>query len=279
MSSRCRSLSALVSAAIAAAIAWPVHAAGDGPLLRVCADPDNLPYSNADEAGFENRIARLLADDLHAQLRYEWQPQRRGFVRKTIGAGLCDVIIGVPVGFERVATTRPYYRSTYVFVNRADAPRALESFDDPRLPELAIGVQLVGDDLAATPPGHALARRAAHVVGYTVYGEGPAAGRAIDDLAQGRLDAALLWGPQAGWFAARSAVPLELKVAAAPAELAAFPFEFSIAVGVRRGDPALLRALDAALERRADDVAGILDAWRVPRLPLAAVAPAAGPVR
>src|SRR4051812_38310844 len=142
----------------------------DPGVLRVCADPDNLPYSSADESGFEYRIARLLADDLHRRLEYEWQPQRRGFVRKTVGAGLCEVFIGVPAGFERVSTTRPYYRSGYVFVNRADAPRGgLQSFDAPRLPTLAIGVQLIGEDLAATPAGHALARHGAvdRVVGYT----------------------------------------------------------------------------------------------------------------
>ena len=219
----------------------------------------------------------MLADELHARLRFAWQPQGRGFVRKTIGAGLCDVFIGVPAGFERVATTRPYYRSGYVFVNRADAGRPLESFDDPRLATLTVGVQLIGDDLAATPPGHALAHRAAHVVGYPVYGDGPAAARAVDDLAAGRIDVALLWGPQAGYFAARSAVPLRLAPAAAPADLAPIPFDFSIAVGVRRGDADLLRALDAALARRAAEVAAILDAYAVPRLALqAAAAPATG---
>jgi mxaJ protein len=247
-------------------------------VLRVCADPDNLPYSSADESGFENRIARLVADDLHRRLEYEWQPQRRGFVRKTVGAGLCEVFIGVPAGFERLATTRPYYRSGYVFVNRADAPRGgLQSFDDPRLPALAIGVQLIGEDLAATPAGHALARHGAvdRVVGYTVYGDGPAAERATADLAAARLDAAVLWGPQAGYFAAKSRVPLRLVAAHAPADVPQ-PFEFSIAMGVKKGEAALRDALDDVIARRRADIEAILDAYRVPRLPLPA-GPAAGP--
>ena len=109
-------------------LAAPLAAAAETRALRVCADPDNLPFSDRAEAGFENRIARLVADALQATLAYEWQPQRRGFVRRTVGAGLCDVVIGVPTGFERLLTTRPYYRSAYAFVQPSSAAR-LESFD------------------------------------------------------------------------------------------------------------------------------------------------------
>jgi mxaJ protein len=266
MSSRClEPFAALLCAALVLCGSAHADDANAAPVLRVCADPDNLPYSNLDESGFENRIARLVATELHMQLRYAWQPQRRGFVRKTLGAGLCDVFIGVPAGFDPVLTTRPYYRSGYVFVTRADtAP--LESFDDPRLPRLAIGVQLIGDDLAATPPGYALARHGAvdRVVGYPIYGDGPAAARAIADLAHGRLDAALLWGPQAGYFAAHSAVPLRIAEAHPPADVA-MPFEFAIAMGVRKGNHALQQALDAVLARRGAEIAAILDDYRVPR--------------
>src|SRR5205807_221876 len=119
MSSRCleRAVLSAVVALVLGVVAQSAPAAQR--VLRVCAEPDNLPLSSAQETGFENRIARLLADDLGARLVYEWQPQRRGFVRKTIGADVCDVWMGVPAGFERLATTRPYYRSGYVFVNRA----------------------------------------------------------------------------------------------------------------------------------------------------------------
>ncbi|MFL6664663.1 MAG: quinoprotein dehydrogenase-associated putative ABC transporter substrate-binding protein [Rhizobacter sp.] len=269
----------LVGAAAAAPEALPAQASPAASLpatLRVCADPDNLPYSRADESGFENRIARLIAEDLHIGLTYDWQPQIRGVVRKTINADRCDVLIGVPVGFDPVLTTRPYYRSAYVFVNRADAAARLESFDDPRLPTLAIGVQLIGDDLAATPPGHALARHGAvaRVVGYPVYGEGPAAARATADLASGKLDAAVLWGPQAGYFAMRSAVPLRLVEARPPPDVA-LPFEFAIAMGVRKGNQALRAALDGVIERRGAEIAAILDGYGVPRRPLQQVQAAA----
>ena len=268
MSSRCRDAFALLLLALAAA-GGAARAAEARAVVRVCADPDYLPYSRADGSGFENRIAEVVADELHVRLEYAWQPLGRGFVRKTVGANLCDVLIGVPAGFERVLTTRPYYRSGYVFVQRADAPDPVVSFEDPRLASLRIGVQLIGNDLAATPPGHALARHGAvdRVVGYPVFGDVPSAQRAIADLAEGQLDAAVLWGPQAGWFAARSPVPLRVVEAHAPPDLS-MPFEFAIAMGVKKGDEALRQALDAVIERRRADIVAILDAYQVPRRPL-----------
>jgi len=227
--------------------------------LRVCAEPDNLPYSRTDESGFENRIARLLAQDLNATLVYAWLPQRRAFVRRS--EGRCEVFIGVPSDFERLMTTKPYYRSSYVFVWKKTP---LRSFDEPHLRDLRIGVQLPGNDLAATPPGHALALRGAtdNVVGYTIYGERPAAERIVAAIARGELDAAVIWGPQAGYFADG----LQLAAAQAPAELASLPFAFSISVGVRRGHRALRDEIDAALERRRRDIDAVLGEYRVPRL-------------
>jgi mxaJ protein len=236
--------------------------------LRVCADPDNLPYSHIDGTGFENRIAALLAADLGRPLRYQWLPDRRGFVRKTLGARLCDVIIGVPVGFERALTTDAYYRSSYVLVERAGDAPPVRSFDDPRLSRMRIGVQLIGNDLAASPPGYALARHGhtANVLGYPVPGELPAAARAVAAIAGGELDGAVLWGPQAGFFASRSPVPLRVAPMPAPSDLADIPFEFSMAMGVRRGDPALRDLLNDFLRRRRADVDRILDEYAVPRV-------------
>jgi mxaJ protein len=261
MSSRCLSLVLLLFAALG------VHAAERE--LRVCADPDNLPYSHEDRTGFENRIAEVIASEMGARLAYEWQPLRRGFVRKTAGAGLCEVFIGVPAGFERVLTTRPYYRSGYVFVWRSGTPW-LASFDAPGLAERRIGVQLVGDDLAATPPGHALAIKGAvrRVRGYTIYGDGPTGQRMVADLAAAALDAGVAWGPQVLYFAARSGTPMEWHWAQAPPELAGMPFEFSIAVGVKRGEKALRDEIDAILQKRRGDIEAILDAYQVPRLPI-----------
>jgi mxaJ protein len=238
--------------------------------LRVCADPDNLPLSHEDGTGFENRIAELVADEMGAQLRYEWLPLRRGFVRKTLGAGSCDVFIAVPRDLSSVLTTRAYYRSSYVFVNGPGA-RGIETFDDARLKGLRIGVQLVGQDLAATPAGHALAARGlvGNVRGFTVYGDGPAAKREIDAIRDGSLDSALVWGPQAGYFAALATPPLELRVVRPSAADVAAPFEFDIAMGVRRGDVALRDELDAILERRRADIDAILSQYAVPRTDLA----------
>jgi len=237
--------------------------------LRVCSDPDNLPFSHQNGGGFENKIARLVADDLGVPLRHFWLPQRRGFVRKTLGADECDVLIGVPADFERVLATRPYYRSSYVFVTRASDPKPLRAFDDERLPRMRIGVQLVGNDLAATPPGHALVRRGAveHVVGFTVYGDGPTAERMVDSLAKGQLDAALVWGPQAGYFAQRASVATQIAPAVAPPDLR-MPFEFDIAMGVRRSGKALRDALNAAIDHRRSEIDALLADYGVPRTDL-----------
>jgi mxaJ protein len=236
--------------------------------LRVCADPDNLPFSHRDGSGFENRIAQLAAEDLKLPLAYEWLPDRRGFVRKTLGARLCDVIIGVPVGFERAATTRPYYRSSYVFVERDSALPPIRSLGDPRLARMRIGVQLIGNDLAASPPGYVLARQGhtQNVLGYPVPGEQPAAQRAVAAVADGELDGAVLWGPQAGYFASRSTVPMRVAIVAPPASLAALPFEYSIAMGVRRADGPLRELLDDFIRRRQGDIDRILAGYSVPRV-------------
>ena len=130
-----------------------------GVSLRVCADPNNLPFSNDRGEGFENKIAELIAAELGAELKYTWWAQRRGFVRNTLKAGDCDLWPGVISGFELLATSRPYYRSTYVFVTREDRDLDIASFDDPRLRQLTIGVQMIGNDAMNTPPAHALARR------------------------------------------------------------------------------------------------------------------------
>ena len=137
------------------------------PTVRVCSDPNNLPFSNGGGEGFENRLADLIARDAGTRVVYTWWAQRRGFLRNTLNAGLCDLVIGYPSGGETVKTTTPYYRSTYVFVTRRSRHLTIRSFDDPMLRRLKVGVQLVGDDGANTPPAHSLSRRGviANVVG------------------------------------------------------------------------------------------------------------------
>src|SRR4051812_10916750 len=142
-------------------------------ILRVAADPNNLPFSNERLEGFENKIVALVARELGATVEYTWHAQRRGFVRQTIKEGNCDLVAGVPKGFDMLLTTRPYYRSTYVAVARASRHLDIRSLDDPRLKQLTIGVQMIGDDFANTPPAHALSERGCiqNVRGFTVYGD------------------------------------------------------------------------------------------------------------
>jgi mxaJ protein len=235
--------------------------------LRVCADPDNLPYSHADGSGFENRIARLVAEDFGLALEFTWLPDRRGFVRKTLGTGHCDLIVGVPAGFERTLNTRPYYRSSYMLVEPAGDGAPPASFDDARLRRWRMGVQLVGDDMASTPPAHALARAGAvqNVVGYPVPGEQPAAQRIVQALARGELDAAFVWGPQASYYAARSPRALQLHYVPPPTASGQQTFTFAIAMGVRRGDAVLRDRLDDFIARRQADIDRILADYGVPR--------------
>jgi mxaJ protein len=234
--------------------------------LRVCADPDNLPFSHHDGSGFENRIAQLVAADLGLPLQYAWLPDRRGFVRKTLGAGLCDVIIGVPAGFERTLNTRPYYRSSYVIVEHPGVGEPLHGFGDDRVRSWRIGVQLLGDDMAASPPGYALVAAGAvdNVVGFPLVGQGPSAERMVRALSQGELDAAFIWGPQAGYFVQRATVPLRLRIVPSPGQAEVQRFNFAIAMGVRRGDSALRDRLNVVLERRRADIERILAEYGVP---------------
>src|SRR5262245_31530366 len=248
---------------VLAAAALACAATAQAKELRVCADPDSMPYSRRDQSGFENRIAALAADALGATLVYTWYPQHRGFVRKTVAENRCDVWMGVPSSFDGMLTTRPYYRSTYVFVFTDKKP--LVSFDQPNLRELRIGVQLPGADLVATPPGYALASRGAsdNVTGFTVLGKGTSAERIIDAIAEGRLDAGVVWGPQAAFFARQR--HLEVAPASAPSGVP-LPFAYSISIGVKAGETALREQLDEVIATRQIEINRILADYAVPLL-------------
>jgi mxaJ protein len=240
------------------------------PALRVCADPNNLPFSNAQAQGFENKLASLIGRELGWPVRYTWWAQRRGFVRNTLGAHRCDVVMGVPADLEMVRTTRPYYRSSYVFVSRRDRPVRVRSLDDPALRTLKIGVPLVGDDGANPPPVHALARRGIidNVVGFTVYGDyrqDSPPRRLLDALASGEIDLAVVWGPLAGWFARTVRIPVRI-TPLTPAHEGPLPFAFAIALGVRRDDEPLQRKLDAILRRRQAAIDRLLEEYGIPRV-------------
>jgi mxaJ protein len=237
--------------------------------LRVCADPNNMPFSNSAGQGFENKLVELVAADLGAKVTYVWWAQRRGNVRETLNAGLCDLVPGVASSLEMLATTRPYYRSTYVAVTRKDRNLAITSFDDPRLPDLKIGVHLIGDDGSNPPPAHALMRRGviANVRGYMIYGDYDRPDpqkELIDALVSGEIDIAFVWGPVAGYFASHAEAPLAIQPVAPHFDGPQLPMIFDISMGVRKTDPALRAELDAVLARHETELKALLAAYGVP---------------
>jgi len=242
-------------------------------VLRICADPNNLPFSNDKQQGFENKIANLLANDLGERVEYTWWAQRRGFIRNTLKAGTCDLVMGVPAGFEMALTTSPYYRSSYVFISRKDRRLNIESFDDPRLRNLRIGVQMVGDDFSNSPPAHALSNRGiiTNVKGFTVYGDyaqpNPPA-RIVEAVTKKEIDVAIVWGPLAGYFAKQSPSALEIAPVTPQIDRPFLPFVFDIAMGVRRGDQQLKEQVEQILERRRPEIDHILAEYGVPRVDL-----------
>jgi len=236
-------------------------------VLRVCADPNNLPFSNQQQQGFENRIADLLARDLGAVVEYTWWSMRRGFVRNALNAGVCDVIMAMPAESEMVLATRPYYKSTYVFASRKDDDLKLTSLNDSRFAEWRVGVQLAGNDFV--PPAHALAARGitGTLIPFSLYGaEGEANPQAkiMEAVARGDVDVAIVWGPFAGYFAKKIGTPLEI-VPVSPSSWRSMPFTFSIAAAVRKGDAELRDQLDGALQHQCTAIQAILSEYGLPQ--------------
>lgn len=241
--------------------------------FRVCADPNNLPFSNEAGEGFENKLADLIAGALHEKVAYVWHAQRRGFIRETLKAKHCDVIMGMPTQIDMLATTSPYYRSTYVFVSRADRHLDISSITDPRLKTLKIGVQVIGDDGANTPPSHAFAQQGLvdNLVGFTVYGDyrtpNPPA-RIVKAVEDGSVDIAAVWGPLAGYFAKHSPVPLKVTPITDTKQFKPLIFRYDIALGVRKGDHALKAKLEDVLAQKRADIGALLRSYGFPTLPL-----------
>jgi mxaJ protein len=238
--------------------------------FRVCADGNNLPFSNERGEGFENKLALLVAKDLDADVIYTWWPQRRGFFRETLKAKKCDVVMGVPSKLDIVTTTRPYYRSGYVFVYGPNAPH-VASLDVPELHSMRIGVPMVGDDGANPPPVLALASRGliGNMRAYSVYGdyrEDSPPADAIRALRRGDIDIAIAWGPVAGYYATRPLPALSVEMIPEADAPPGFTFAFDIAMGVRRDDKDLASELDAVLARRVKQVDAVLASYGLPRL-------------
>lgn len=237
--------------------------------LRVCADPQNMPFTNRKREGFDNKIADVIARELGDSVSYAWWPSRRGYLRNTLSAGACDLVIGVPVGFDPVATSKPYYRSTYYIVTRADKKLGITSLDDPRLKKLRVGVNLLDGDYTNTPPAHALGAHGvtgSGVVGFAgFYDEEHHPGEIIDSLAKGNIDVALVWGPIAGYFAKKSGVPMTL-TALPDSDSVDLPFAYSVAIGTRRADRELRALVDEILVKKKTEIDNILMEYNVPTL-------------
>lgn len=238
--------------------------------LRVCGDPNNLPFSNEKLEGIENKIADVIAKDLGMKVAYTWWPHQRGLVKRVLNVGRCDVMLGIPKGYDPVLWTKPYYRTGYVLAYRKDRGLKVRSLDDPLLKTLKIGVQV------NTPPHDALGQRGIvgdNVVGYQLMFDSnfhaeDYPGKLVEDLIAGSVDVALVWGPIAGYFAKKKAAALVL-VPIEDRPESGNRFAFDISMGVRKGDKELKGKLEEALARRHDEINHILEDFGVPLLPAA----------
>ncbi|WP_448147631.1 substrate-binding domain-containing protein [Labrys miyagiensis] len=238
----------------------------DTRTLRVCSDPENMPFSNRKKEGFENRIADIIGDELKRPVRYYWLQQGPGFVRNTLATGLCDVIIGYASGSDIVQHTNPYYASTYVLVVKASGPLAgVKTLEDPRLKGRKLGV------IAATPTvDHLL--RLGMIGDAKTYDllvdrryESPTED-AIADLAAGTIDGALLWGPNGGYYARKSSVALEVIPLVHETERP--PLAYRITMGVRGNETAWKHTLNDVIRKRQKDIDKVLQDFNVPLVPV-----------
>ncbi|HVW11713.1 MAG TPA: quinoprotein dehydrogenase-associated putative ABC transporter substrate-binding protein [Bryobacteraceae bacterium] len=235
--------------------------------LRVCADPSDLPFSDVAGHGFENEIAQVVSRNLKRPLEYRWIPQRDKFF-KAIEQGACDMAMEAPVGLPDIRTTRPFYRSSYVFVTRRDRHLHLHGLADPRLAKLKIALAALGADTASAPAARPLAARGIlrNVTWYRLYQnylgvnhpEAP-----VEAVARGEVDVAIVWGPTAGYFAKQSKTPLNVTpITGALAR--ANGLTFSLAMAVHPGDEQLLRQLNGIIARRGPEIRRILTRYGVP---------------
>lgn len=238
--------------------------------FRVCADPNNLPFTNQKGEGFENKIAELIGRELNLPVEYTWFAQRRGFFRNTLREGRCDVVMGAPERTERALSTQPYYYSSYVFVSRKDRGLNIESLDDPLLRQLRIGVEMIGDDGINTPPAQTLAAKGLidNIVGYTVYGDysrpSPPS-QIIGAVVRKDVDMALVWGPRAGYFAAHQNTLLKITPILPEAD-AKIPYVFGISIGLRYGEDEFKKKLNRILAEKQDEIRRILNEYNVPQV-------------
>lgn len=231
--------------------------------LKICADPNNLPFSDQQQEGFENKIAELMGSELGLKVDYAWFPQVIGFVRNTLRAHLCDLVIGTVAGDEIMQTTNPYYFTTYMMLYRSDKGFAFDGPQDPGLSNLRLGV------VAGTPPADLLVRHElmAHTKPYALTvdtrSESPTH-QMVEDVIDGTIDVGFLWGPIAGYYRKHDGLPLTL--VPLKNEPGAARMEYHIAMGVRTNEPEWRRRINAAIVKRQGDITAILRDYGVPLL-------------
>jgi quinoprotein dehydrogenase-associated probable ABC transporter substrate-binding protein len=236
----------------------------DPKTLRVCADPRSMPFSTQAGEGFENKLAELFARKLGKDLAYEWYPQATGFVRMTLLARRCDVVMGYPLGDDLVQPTNPYYRSAYALVFKPGTGLdGIEELEDPRLKDKRIGV------VAGTPPGNNMAAAGlmAKAKPYPLVIDtrfDSSAQAMIHDLDAGEIDAGVLWGPIAGYYAKQASPPLSLslltKAKSGP------NMTYRIVMGVRRSDQEWKRQLNSLISANQKEIDHLLLSYGVPLL-------------
>ncbi|MET0408752.1 MAG: quinoprotein dehydrogenase-associated putative ABC transporter substrate-binding protein, partial [Hyphomicrobium sp.] len=232
--------------------------------LRVCGDPGNLPLSDIDRAGYQNKIIELVAAEMGTYVTYFWRPYlERGITRQTFESGDCDVLLDLPTGFERVLETEPIYRTTYVLAYRNDRGLKIKNLDDPQLKTLSIGTyQTSGIRMALAERG-IRENISLHVVSHNADLD-PAAQpyQQVQDVVDGKLDVAAVWGPFAGWLKTMKGAPLVVQ----PVNLDEddVPLEFDLAIGLRKIDWILKYKFDLALEAKKVEIDKILRAYGVP---------------
>jgi len=234
----------------------------DHSALRVCADANNLPFSNDKGEGFENKIADLLAGELGVPVHYTYFPDTIGFIRNTLGARKCDLIIGTAAGNELVQNSNPYYRSTYAFIYRPDA-HAVTSLDDPVLQSATIGI------IAGTPPVTLLMQKGllGHLRSYQLLVDTRfnAPGHdLVNDVATGAIDVGILWGPIAGYYAKQETPPLV--VSPLPPQQGPMKLDYRITMGMRPNEPEWKRTINDLIRKKQNDIDQILLSYGVPLL-------------
>ncbi|MEO8418516.1 MAG: substrate-binding domain-containing protein [Methylophilaceae bacterium] len=238
----------------------------DPDVFAVCSDMDNLPYSNSKQEGFEQKIAELIAKDLGQKLKYQFSYDRQGFIRNTLNARLCDVIMSTSSDVDMMLTSKPYYRSGYVFVTRKDSGYNIKDWDSPDLRKGIIGIvgqspparPLADHDLLANAHPYRLQRDLNLSPGYM-----------IDDLAKGDIDVAIIWGPIGGYYAKLAKVPMVVTPIPEYEKTDARGKEYwNISLGVRHGDKQRLEKIQGVLDRRQGDIMKILDDYGIPHVPV-----------